>query len=355
MERTSLSSHAMFCLLTLFCVGNASVLSSLPLRDGWAAFLLGALLFLPLLFCLFSLTKNCSSLQDVFAPLPAFLKGFFRLFLGLAALGSSVLSLRITLCFLAESSLPATQPSLIAFFLLSTMLLFQRSGLHAMGRAAQMVFPVIFSILVVSLVISVPQFDLTHLLPLFQSPQKLARPSVSLLFFPYCELIYPMLLFFPLTLRQPRKQAVGAVLFAAGMLSLIFAKNLVVLGLPALKSYYFPSYAVAGLVSLGNFFQRFEVFVLSFYLLSRFSKTTITFAFTSQALAPLLHLSPEKVSLLQLPLLFALPLFIFPSSASLFAFLDRFPLTYGWIAPLGLAVMWAICLSLKKRAQKKND
>ena len=68
MTQPKITQHQLFCLLCLFFLGGISYIggSNEAGRDSWLSFLLGALLFLPVLLCTLALVRGESTVPGVF-------------------------------------------------------------------------------------------------------------------------------------------------------------------------------------------------------------------------------------------------------------------------------------------------
>ncbi len=329
MTQPKITQHQLFCLLCLFFLGGISYIggSNEAGRDSWLSFLLGALLFLPVLLCTLALVRGESTVPGVFRRAAGKWGGrLLCLFYGLTAIYVAAVSMSVFIQFISETALLATPRVILALLMALTVAFMLRSGLPALGRFGEMVLPVVVCFVFIAIAVTLPQCDFRALLPLARNPQSLFYGTWTALLLPYAECFFPILALCT-GLRDHKERvrgSLGAVLFAALTLCSVFIKNLAALDFHAVTSYYFPSYAVASLVSLGEFFQRFEIFVAINFLFCQLCKTALCLLFAQKALAPLLR-CPERLAAAPLALTSAnLALLLFRSEMELFAWLGLY-------------------------------
>lgn len=300
--KEQLTSRQLACLLTLSMLGGVSFIGGANEagRDTWLALLLGGLAFCPLLLCYLKMLEGQDSIEGMFCRAAGRRAGrLLCLFYGLIALYLAAITLSVFAFFVTETSLIATPRAVLALLMALTAAFAARSSLPALGRFGQMLAPAAAAFLLISIFTALPQCDFRAMLPMVSRPRGLAHGVWSSLTMSFAEI------FFPLTalgtgMRDSRRRARGAFGAAAlGGLTLcaVFIKNLAALDYHAMSSYYFPSFAVGSLASLGAFFQRFEVFVAVNFLVCQLCKAALCLLFAQQALAPLLGLAePRRLS-----------------------------------------------------------
>lgn len=329
MIQPKITKHQLFSLLCLFFWGGISYIggSNEAGRDSWLSFLLGALLFLPFLFCTLALVRGENTVPGVFSRAAGKWGGrLLCLFYGLTAIYVAAISMSVCIHFISETALLATPRVILALLMALTVAFMLRSGLPALGRFGEMVLPMVACFILIAIVVTLPQCDFRALLPVARNPKALFYGTWTALVLPYAECFFPLVALCT-GIRDHKERvrgSLGAVIFAAVTLCSVFIKNLAALDYHAVSSYYFPSFAVASLVSLGTFFQRFEIFVAINFLFCQLCKTALCLLFAQKALAPLLR-CPERAMAAPLALTASnLALLLFRSEMELFAWLGLY-------------------------------
>lgn len=324
-----ITGHQLFALLCLFFLGGISYISGATEggRDSWLCFLIGGLLFVPLLFCCLELTKGESSIPGVFRRVGGkWVGGFLCLTYGLLAIYVAAVAMSVFIYFISETALLATPRVILALIMGVTIAFMLRGGLPALGRFGEMVLPLIGFFLLVSILVTLPQSDFRALLPIARNGKSIFLGSWTALLLPFGECFFPVLALCT-GIRDHKERvrgSLGALVFAAVTLCLIFIKNLAALDYHAVTSYYFPSFAVASMVSLGTFFQRFEILVAVNFLFCQLCKAGLCLLFAQKALAPFTRTSPR---LLAVPLSLTaanIALLLFRSQMELFTWLGLY-------------------------------
>lgn len=299
MRESPLTGRQLACLLTLSMLGGVSFIGGANEagRDTWLALLLGGLAFCPLLWCYLKLLEGQSSLEGLFcqaAGRPAGLA--LCLFYGLTALYLASITISLFAFFVTETTLTATPLAILMLLLALTAAFAARSSLPALGRFGQMLAPAVGALALVSIFTALPECDFQAILPLASRPRGLAHGAWSSLTLSFGELFFPLLAL-GTGMRDSRRRARGAfaaILLGGLTLCAVFLKNLAALDYHAAASYYFPSFAVGSLASLGAFFQRFEVVVAVNFLFCQLCKAALCLLFAQKALAPLCHIGPDR-------------------------------------------------------------
>lgn len=326
MKKATVSGRGYFSLLVLSMLGSVSLIggTSEGGRDTWITILLAALLYLPLLFCTLSLLPGEHSVEGVFSRCAGKVGGrLFSLFYGLTAWYLAAVTAGVFVFFLSETTLWATPRPVLALMMGCTLFFMARAGCAALGRTGEMLLPIVMAFVLLSVLVTLPQCDFRALLPLQEKWNNLFQGTLTALILSFAECFFPLVVLgVCLTEEQKRKQgAMGAVFLTALTLCSVFIKNLAALDYYAVSSYYFPSFAVASLVSLGSFFQRFEIFVAVNFLFCQFCKAGLCILFAQKALAPVFSC---REKLLTMPLTLSavnLALLFFTSEMELFTFL----------------------------------
>jgi spore germination protein KB len=147
-----------------------------------------------------------------------------------------------------------------------------RGGIEVFGRMGEMVFPIYILVLIslwILMSISIDQFDLKHLLPVFGEGVKpiwdevSPYPAPSILTFPFGETVVIMM-FFPFLSKKGSAKKVGmAVILVGGILLAVNAVFMIsVLGPDIYKQEFFPLLSATRMVSIADFLERFDALII---------------------------------------------------------------------------------------------
>lgn len=266
MER--ISPGQLFPLMALFMLGSAWLfgLGSEAEENAWIAILLGLAAGLPLLGVYLTLHKQFPG-QSLIQFLPVIAGRWLGKLLGLCYLLYFLyLGARVTRDF-AELSvtalLPETPIAVVTAAQLCVIAYAVRYGLEVLGRAAQVLLPVAFGIVLLGTIFVTASFDLARLQPLLADgiwPVWQAAFPLTLTV-PYGELILFGLVF-PQVSGSYRKHAFGATLFAGLVLAYLSLIEMGVLGRHLLQTSQFPLLDLFRQIAVGDLLDRLDALIV---------------------------------------------------------------------------------------------
>ena len=284
-----LSGWQLLALFALFFCGGVGTMGGggTP-RDIWLLLPAAGILAVPL-YLLYLRLARIGGQQPIACFEVAFGRFLGRLVLlcfGVLALFTAASGIRIFSDFTAATALPQSPRLLMAALMAGALYLMIRCGGEVLGRLAEIAFFAIFGMLALSFLVSIPQFDWGAVLPIGEDGwQVLARSIATSFLIPFFEGFFAVMVLTPLAhTGRARKSVLLAVVFSGVFLGSIMMKNIMLLGYPAAKYYYYPSYTAGSLTVLGRFFQRAEILISAPFLLSELVKSSICLLFAKQAL-----------------------------------------------------------------------
>lgn len=283
-----LSGWQIFCLLALFLSGGVGTMGGGgSVRDIWLIMLLAGVLAVPLYLLHLYLARAGQE------PMGCFEAAFGRRagnaargLLGLIALATASVELRLFTDFTAATALPRSPRFLITALMAAALFLALRAGAEVLARTAAPVFFVVFGMLALSFAAALPQLDWGAVLPLGEAgPARLGQSLLGNAMVPFFEGFFALMVLAPLHNKKggARRPVLGAALFAGIFLSLTLMKNIMLLGYPAGGQYYFPSYTAGSVTVISEFFQRQELLIAAPFLLCELVKAALCLLFAGQA------------------------------------------------------------------------
>lgn len=281
-------------MMLLFLLGSNFGMgaSSFAAQDSWLAVLAAAALAVPMAAVYAGISGTAqgenffTSLSGAAGRIPG--KIFTAVFV-IFSLHLGAVILRTISEFIEISNMHET-PQLIIIAvtaLLSAWLV--RSGVEAMGRVAKLLAAVLLVSVALTLLLSAGEADLSNLSPVIGTQPRVFADAVS------TDLMTPMCEIFLFSALAPYLNSGGrrVRLFVSGLMAgalvlvCVCLRNLLVLGMPSLTMYYYPSYQAVGVLSAGEFFSRFEVLIGMNLLLAGFIKAAVCLFFACEGLSSL--------------------------------------------------------------------
>lgn len=252
--------------------------------------------------------------------------------------------------FLKTVALDKTSVFVIGIFMSVACIYAVYSGFETLARFAEIMVYAVVSFLLFSTVVAFSSFDYSNLNPMIENGfLPILNGAFSVLATPFMEGFALIAL-----LSQTRKRNdMQKMLCISGVVSLvvmsvIFLRNLLILGFPAIESLYYPSYIAISLVTLGDFFQRQEVVVSITFLIADMIKLAVFVIFLSKCLNFTAKTKEYKNYAIAVTfLVLSVSMFVFPTTQVLFSFLSIY--RYVLIVPFLIIPLVTFFLANKKR------
>lgn len=283
-----LSGRQIFCLLVLFISGNVGTVGGGGSgRDVWLLMLLAGVAAVPLYGLYLYLARAPGLPQDCFqAAFGRVLGSGIRWLLGLTAVLTAAVDLRIFVDFTAATALPHSPRILMALLIAGALYMLLRAGAEVLARVALPAFVLVVGMLAFSFLASLPQLDWGAVLPIGEGgAQPLGASFVRGSMVPFFESFFALMALAPLYNQKGRaaRPVLGAAVFTGVFLAVTLMKNVMLLGYPAVSQYFFPSYTAASVVTVSDFFQRQELLVAAPFLLCELIKIGLCLTYAGQA------------------------------------------------------------------------
>ncbi len=259
-----LTARQIFCLYTLFILGSISTIGGTNEagRDYYLSFLIGGAGGFIFNTLYVNIGKRWKITKAVYALVTLFV----------AAISMSLFTM-----FISQMTLINTPNIIIAAFIASTVYIMCRGGIKTLARLSGMIFPLVITLITVASLGAMQQADLKNMLPLMENGwQTLLDGSFTSFMFYFAEgFSCVMVLSEMAQKRDAIKGILWGTVFVTVFVTVIFIRNLAVLGWPFVGSLYFPSYTVASIVQMGKFFQRMEVLISIVFILCKLMKIAL--------------------------------------------------------------------------------
>lgn len=346
-------------ILTLFILGSTVVMAPgrEAGRDMWMAVLVAFIMGLPLALLYSRLIhlypdKNLYDMQlellgPVFGRIMMALFMLFSFHLGALVIRNFLEYIQVVSFQYAPQYMLALPIGLISIWIV-------RAGIGTLGRLSVVVLPVfVVSLLVISL-FSENLWNIGNLTPmLYDGLKPVFIGATGLISFPIMETVLLVFILKPLADKKAAKKifltgyAIGAVL-----LSMIYARNTLVLSHEQVNKYYFPSYQVVSLINIGDFVQGIQAIMVFIFLFGGLGKIAACLYVTSEGAARLLGQGYRSMAAPVGLLMLTFSLIVSKDIMDMFAagaFIKYYILPVGLFFPL---LLWILAEWKQRRKQK---
>ncbi|GIQ71080.1 GerAB/ArcD/ProY family transporter [Xylanibacillus composti] len=204
--------------------------------------------------------------------------------------------------FITGVMMPETPPEAVYLLMLFAVFYVVHKGITSIGRTAEILFFLVLFLFVVLTVSLFPSVELEQILPVYENGFKpIMLASLSLIAFPYYEgVLFLFLSAHMQDVRKWKKAVVWSGLLSGGMFFVTLFMVIVVLGHEVVADLVYPSYFVVRTISIGIFYERFEVMVAVLWYITIFFRMSLLLYVSAYALAGVLRLKDYRSLLIPL-------------------------------------------------------
>lgn len=286
MQRSAISNRQILAVLILYIVGSTIIISpaKVAIRDSWISSILAFVMALPLALLYSRILKMegedfFDTQTEVLGPVVG--KLFIAIFAWYGFHVGSII-LRQYTEFIQIDSFPHQEQYIFTVPIIILSIWCIRSGIQSLGFFSLLAAPVFAGLLLFNSAFSIGTWTVDNLLPVFYDGiQPVLSGAIQLLVLPYMEVSGLLAMCKPaVDINRMTRTMIGG--FAIGMVivTLIFARNMMVLGDTLVEKYYFPSQEVVKLASIGDFIYGLQILSALVIMLGYYVKSTV-FLFTA--------------------------------------------------------------------------
>jgi spore germination protein KB len=304
MDKVRIDSMQLFCLMYLFELGSSIVvgIGISAKQDAWLAILIAMIIDIPLYLIYYYLFIQYPNL-----PLTRYLTNILGKYVGfplsivyiLYFLYIAARVLRDLGDLLVSSTLDLTPLTVVTGFMMLIISYGVYNGIEVIGRTSEMALMMLILIGVLGLLFTLGSDIIKpeKLLPVLENGWKPVLKTVfpQLITFPFGEMIvFTMVL--P-SLNKPllgKKVGVYAMLASGLTLSMVIALEISILGPEGVAQSQFPLLDTFSKVSIGEFIERLDVFVVLTLIFGVFVKISVFFYAAFTGVAELLRITNQK-------------------------------------------------------------
>ncbi len=362
MGSKQITGKQMQSIIILFLFGSSLVIgtSTKAKQDSWICILIAAILALPIFFIYFRILDKYpgEGFYDIVIKVFGKIAGKVICFLyAWYALHLGALVFRNFTEFMRVQVLKDTPSIIILCFGILLCIWTIYSGVKNMGSVSKAILPVLMTFILLTIVLCLKDMNFSNVEPVLTTDiPTLLTSSYSVVSFPFAETVVILPIFsFLKSEDKPRKVFLKA--FGISLIFLLLAnlRNLFVLGATFSKSPYFSSYQTVSVISVGEFFTRFEALVGANYFLAGFVKVGICLFASSIGLAKVCSMKDYKPMAAPCGLiLIILSAVMYKNTEEMFNWLDIYTVyavPFQVIIPI---ILW-ITIEIKAKREKQTS
>ena len=328
-------------------------------KDSWLVVIIAAIMVVPVLFMYIRIMKlhPGKDFFEISTELFGKIAGrILILFYIEFAIHVPALVVNNYVGFITTSSLPETPKYIIAILLVVICMYAARKGIEVIGRWAEIVvFFVLFGIIMLT-VLSIPYFDFSNIKPILYNGWKpVLGASFSLVGFQFAELL--IVIFMLNTLKSGEsmyKVVYSGLTVSALILTILFARVILVLGEPVAKMYYYATQPSVSVINIGEFVQRLDIINPLIVFFNDFIEITFCIIFASKGLTKLFNIREYKKVVVPIGfIILPLSLILYSSSMEEFAWIkyyNYYAFPFQFIFPIIVLIVAEIKNLISKNA-----
>lgn len=352
--REDISLKQAFSMLFIFLTGGIMAVGggSESGRDSYIAAIVCIIFVVPLFYVYykpFLIDENSNFFEIIDLSYGKSIGNLINIIYGLSVLLVAVVSFSRFTIFIKTVALENTSLYIIGLFMAITCIFATYSGFEVLARFCEIMIIAIVFCLALFMVVSFDLFNIYNVQPFIENGYiTIFEGSFSLASTPFMESFALIMLISQNRKRKDmQKVIIMSAIASAITIAIVFLRNLLILGYPAIESLYYPSYLAISLVSIGEFFERQEVAVSIVFLIADIVKITSLSIFLCKMINYKVKTKEYKYySFAIIMFIFALSGIFFANTMQLFRFFSVYK--YILVVPFGILPIITLILCKKR-------
>ena len=361
MGREEISVKQGICIIMMFLLGSSLVMgiNAETAQDSWLALILAAIGAAPVLLMYARIVKlypgkDISEILEtvlgkVGGKAAVVLMTWYALHLG-------ALVLRNFSEFIQISIMPETPQLPVMIVMMVVTAYMAKSGMETLGKWSMVAIIIVLFIVVMTILLSLNKMDFSNIQPVMEhSVGQIASESFKMFTFPFAETVLALGVAGSLKKSgSPYRVYMLALLLGALVMLVVLLRNIEILGPAMMGAEYFPSYAAARVIKLGDFLSRIEITIAMNFILAGIVKISLCLMVAAKGVTRLFNLNDYRRFVMPTGLLMvALCAIVYKNTMEMFNFLpiyQYYALPFQLVIPL---IVW-IAAEVKSKKQKKR-
>lgn len=362
MGREALSRKQAISLITLFLIGDTLIfaIGSEAKKSFWLAIILAGVFAIPLIFVFLNLYKTFpdKTLLEINEALFGRLLGKFLNLLFLIFVLQDVISvLRSFGEFVITVGFPETPMAVPIIFIIILSIWASKEGIEVLGRYSQFFLIPVTIFITLAYVLLIPNMNINNIRPLYYIELvPLMQGTISAFTFVFGEIIIVFMVFKISTIRDFKESLYYKGVFFAGLIIFITSlTQVLVLGINAYSTTYFPSYETVSRIRIGDFLQSLELIVAIIFVLATFLKISFCIYVVAKSTANILNFDDYRFFVTPLGLMIInLSLVVYRDIMHLFQWAEKFWTYFALPFELFLPILIFVIAKIKCTKSKAH-
>jgi spore germination protein KB len=300
-----ISSFQFFILVIMFVVGSSvlyipSVLAASAKEDAWIVGVIGGFLGVGIVFLYIKMAEASQGkdlIQMYDSVFGSILGKVFTIIFCFYCLIIASLILRGIGDFMFTQIMPETPIEIIMGLFIFLVIHAQKYGVEVFARTAEIFFPWIIFLFTFGVCMILRDIEFVRIFPILSNGIKpILKGTFSYFGFPYLEcLLLLMLLPYCNHLKSAKKSWILGTIAGAIILLIIIVLSIMVLGPEMTARQSYVTYILAKKMGIPHVFERMEVIIAIFWILTIFYKLLICSFCLTKSIGTLLKVEEEKI------------------------------------------------------------
>lgn len=357
MSKEIISSKQIIATIIAFFFGSSVILgvNSELKQDSWIALIVALILLMPIILIyariiklypekdLFEITEILFG--KIFSKIITILFVWYAMHLG-------ALVLKDFSEFTKVTSLLNTPEIIILLSMTIVTAYLTKSGIEALARWSIVTICIVLCFLTFTLIFSVPIMNFNNFFPMFNHNLKdVFKAAFNIFTFPLAETVLFLMIASSYSKNNsPYKVHFYSAFFGFIILLSVIIRNVSTLGVPLVASEYFPSYAAARLINVGDFLTRIEGTITINFILVGLTKITVCTIAAAKGITYLFKFNDYKTMAIPVCLLvLAISTTLYNNLMEMFEFLPFYSI---YAIPFQIIIPIIIWITAEIKSQK---
>lgn len=282
MKKEVISERQGIVLIILYVIGSTLLIGAggQAKQDTWIAVII-AIIWASALVLMFSRILSLYPGKDLFDILQIVMGKFMGKLISIImiwyAFHLGALIMR-NLSELTNVSVFPDTPVIVPMVFFTILLIWGvKAGLEVIGRWSEFFVWIVVTLFIVITCLSMTQMNIDNLKPILSDGVfPVLRGAFSAFSFPFGETVVFMMVFSNIAkVKNYNKTFLLGLIIGGAIVFIATIRNLLILGVYLISTYYFPSFISISLIHLGQLLQRLEISVVIVFLICTYIKTII--------------------------------------------------------------------------------
>ncbi|MGM0750658.1 MAG: GerAB/ArcD/ProY family transporter [Bacillota bacterium] len=305
MENKKIDLPQFTILVTLITIGDSilvlpAIPAALAKQDAWLSAILGLLIGLLIVYLLGTVGKLYPHLtlveynELILGRWPGIVVSILFIFYPLLSVAAHIREIGD---FTTTHIMPNTPVIMVNLLFVVIIIMGARLGIEVIARSGEIFFFIFTLLFLVFVIALIPLIEWKNVQPILEGGIKpVINGAITVVAFPFMELVvFLMILPYVKHQQKIRKSFLIGSLCGGIVLVIIIAFTILVLGYDLTQRSFYPTFALAKVIRIGDFLERIEVILAVMWILTTYYKITFYFYILNLALAQIVRIKEPRI------------------------------------------------------------